>query len=337
MVDMSSTYMGLKLRNPIIAGASTLTSNMETIKKLEEAGAGAIVIGSLFEEQIQLERMELEEDLTAFDNLHPEMIHIFPHLEHAGPQAHLMWVRKAKESVSIPVIASLNAVNRETWVEYAALLEQTGIDGLELNFYATPVDVDEESAAIEEAQIATVRAVKKVLSIPMSVKLSPFYANPLHFVSRLSAEGVDGFVLFNRFFQPDIDTDQEENTFPLELSSEGDYGLALRFAGLLFGTVDNICCSTGIFSGQDVVKMLLAGATCVQVVSTLYKNQISHLGAMVQAIEQWMEGKGYQSLADFRGKLSRKMSHDRWAYTRAQYVRALLKPDPVAQKYRVIG
>jgi len=334
MADLKTTYMGIELRNPVVAGASTLTSNMASIKQLEDAGAGAIVISSLFEEQIQLERMKLEEDLTAYDYLHPEMITVFPQLEHAGPQEHLMWVRKARESVGIPVFASLNAVSRETWVEYAALLAETGVDGIELNFYATPSDFDVDGASIEEEQVAIVRDVKQALSIPVSVKLSPFYANPLHFVSCLDAAGVDGFVLFNRFFQPDIDVDREQNTYPFNFSREGDYGLALRFAGLLHGHLEgDVCCNTGIFTGQDVVKMILAGATCVQVVSTLYKNKITVLGTILRTVQDWMESRGYEALADFRGALSRQESSDPWAYTRAQYVRLLLKPDLGARGY----
>jgi dihydroorotate dehydrogenase (fumarate) len=327
--------MGVELQNPIIAGASTLTSNMTTIEQLEEAGAGAIVISSLFEEQIQLERLQLEKDLTEYENLDPEMITVFPRLEHAGPQEHLMWVRKAKESVSVPVIASLNAVNHETWVEYAKLLQETGIDGIELNFYAAPTELEKKGDAVENEQLAIVREVRDALSIPISVKLSPFYSNPLNVISRMDAEGVNGFVLFNRFFQPDIDVDQQQNAFPFELSHEGTYGLSLRFAGLLFGRLNgDICCNTGIFTGADVVKMILAGAACVQVVSTLYRNEIAHLNTMRQALMSWMASKGYQTLADFRGKLSRKASSDPWAYTRAQYVRTLLKADPIGRTYR---
>jgi dihydroorotate dehydrogenase (fumarate) len=334
VASLKTTYMGIELQNPVIAGASELTSNMASIQKLEEAGAGAIVISSLFEEQIQLERMVLEEDLTAYDHLHPEMINVFPKLEHAGPQEHLMWVQKAKESVGIPVIASLNAVSRETWVEYAALLQDTGIDGIELNFYATPTDFGKDGAAVEAEQAAIVRNVKDALSIPVSVKLSPFYANPLHFISRLDVECVNGFVLFNRFFQPDIDVDEEQNIYPFNFSQEGDYGLSLRFAGLLFGHLEgDVCCNTGIFTGEDVVRMILAGAACVQVVSTLYKNKITALKTILQAVEDWMDHKGYEALADFRGKLSRQESRDPWAYTRAQYVRLLLKPDLGARGY----
>ena len=328
MERLRTSFLGLELRNPIIAGASSLTSSVTTIKALEQAGVGAVVISSLFEEQIQLERLKLAEELTQFDNLHPEMITVFPKLQHAGPQEHLMWVRRAREAVDIPVFASLNAVNRDTWVEYASLLQETGVDGLELNFYATPTDFGRDGAAIEEDQIAVVREVKQAISIPLAIKLSPFYTNPLHFVARLDEEGVGGFVIFNRFFQPEIDVDKERHISPLRLSNEGDYGLSLRFAGLLHGNVTgDICCNTGIFTGADVVKVILAGATCVQVVSTLYRNRIPHVAALLEAVEAWMEAKGYERLDDFRGKLSHSRGSDRWAYTRAQYVKLLLKPE----------
>ena len=235
MSSLKSTYLGIQLENPVIAAASSLTSRLETVKQLEEAGIGAIVISSLFEEQIQLERMTFEEDLTAFDNLHPEMINIFPELEHGGPKEHLLFVRRVKDSVGIPVIASLNAVNAETWVDYAIQLAQTGIDAIELNFYTAPVEMDRDGAAIVAEQLAVLRAVKEAVHLPISVKLSPFYSNPLNVVSRMEAEGAAGFVLFNRFFQPEIDINAEKLVFPFNLSHAGNYGPSLRFAGLLFG------------------------------------------------------------------------------------------------------
>jgi dihydroorotate dehydrogenase (fumarate) len=335
MGKLNTSYMGIALEHPIIAGASSLTSNMDTVKQLEESGAAAIVISSLFEEQIQLERMRLEEELSRFDNLDPEMITVFPHVHHAGPEEHLMWVRKAKESVGIPVIASLNAVNHETWVEYAGLLAETGVDGLELNFYATPVDAAQDGGSIEDEQIAVLRDINASVSIPISVKLSPFYTNPLHVIGRMDAEGVAGFVLFNRFFQPEIDVAEQKNTYPLNLSREGDYGLSLRFTALLFGTIaGDLCANTGIFSGEDVARMILAGATCVEAVSTLFRNRIPHLKTMVGGLEAWMDDKGYASLDAFRGSLSQKNSSDPWAYSRAQYVRLLLRPNPLGETSR---
>lgn len=328
MIDLSTKYLGLELKNPIIAGASRLTAHMDSIKKIEESGAGAMVIKSLFEEEIQLERLKLDQDLEKYSERHPEMISIFPRLEHAGPKEHLMWVRKTKETVSIPVIASLNAVNRETWVEYAKLLQETGIDALELNLYSVPTDFEKDASALEEEQASIVEAVQQEVTVPVAVKLSPFYSNPLHFVSRLDRLGVKGFVLFNRFFQPDIDINTQKNIFPLNLSLPIDNRLALRFAGLLHGKVEgDICSNTGVFQGEDVVKMILAGATCVQVVSTLFQNGVEHIGKMLQAIEEWMKAKGCDSLEDFRGRLSRRNIADPWVYTRAQYVKFLLNPE----------
>lgn len=327
MALLNTTYMGIELKNPLIAGASSLTDRMETIKQIEDAGAGSLVCASLFEEQIQLERYRLDEELEKFDNKYAEMADVFPSLNHAGPQEHLTWVRKAKESVSIPVIASLNAVGRETWVEYAKLLEQTGVDGLELNFYATPSGFTVEGPEIEEEQLEILKEIQLAVKIPISVKLSIYYSNPLNFIKKLDNVGVNGFVLFNRFFQPDINIAKEENIFPWNLSDSNDNRLPLRFAGLLFGSVKgDICSSTGIMNGRDVVKMVLAGATCVQFVSTLFKNKIVHIGTMAEEIERWMEEKGYKDIGSFRGKMSKKNSVDPWVYTRAQYVKMLLKP-----------
>jgi dihydroorotate dehydrogenase (fumarate) len=336
VADLKTRYMGLALKNPVIAGATTLTCQMETIRRLEEAGAAALVTCSLFEEQVQLERLRMHEELEMFDNIHPEMTDIFPELAHAGPAEHLMWVRKAKESVSIPVIASLNCITPETWVEYAKLAAETGVDGLELNFYSTPSGVNRPGLAIEDEQAQIVREVTAAVALPVAVKLSAFYANPLHVVQRLASAGASGFVLFNRFFEPDIDADEEKNVFVWNLSSPGDYRLALRFVGLLYGQVDDLCASTGIFGGKDIAKLLLAGANVVQVVSTLFRNGIEHLGTMLSDLEGWMDAKGYETLDKVRGKLSHRQSKDPWSYTRAQYVRALIKPDPIEREYRVI-
>jgi dihydroorotate dehydrogenase (fumarate) len=331
MATLKTTYLGLPLSSPIIAGASPLTSNEESIAQLAEAGAGAIVIRSLFEEGIELERANLEEDLQRFDYLHPEMIQVFPELKHAGAEEHLMWVRRTVERVDVPVIASLNAVHRDTWVEYATQLASTGADALELNFYSAPASFDRSGVSMEDEQVATLTAIKEAVSLPISVKLSPFYTNPLEVIERMDEVGVDGFVLFNRFFQPDIDVSEEVNAYPLRLSQPGDYGLALRFTGLLSGQVaGSLCASSGIFTGEDIAKLVLAGADCVQTVSALLQNSPAHIGAMAKQLKTWMDEKGYKTLADFQGSLSKEKSSDRWAYTRAQYVRLLMRPDPLS-------
>ncbi|MGQ9616784.1 MAG: dihydroorotate dehydrogenase-like protein [Spirochaetota bacterium] len=330
MGSMKTTYMGIELKNPVIAGASRYTAHMDTIKKLEDSGVGAVVIASLFEEQIQLESLKLEEDLEQLKYRHPEMIEVFPDLKHAGPEEHLVWVKKAKESVNIPVIASLNAVNRDTWVEYASALEETGVDGLELNFFATPSDFKRSASDIEEEQIEIIREIRGKVRIPISVKLSTLYTNPLQFIKRIDDEGVDGFVLFNRFFEPDIDIRSESSVLNFNLSGENDHRLPLRFAGLLYGNIKaDICSSTGIMQADEVIKMILAGATCIQCVTTLYKNDIKHLQTILEDLEKWMDEKGYKDIQSFRGKLSKKNTKDPWMYTRAQYVRLLTSPEPV--------
>jgi dihydroorotate dehydrogenase (fumarate) len=336
MADLRTEYMGIQLDNPVMAGASTLTSHIETIRQLEAAGAAAVVISSLFEEQIQLERMRLAEDQTEYDDLHSEMITVFPQLEHAGPDEHLMWVTKAKEAVGIPVLASLNAVNSDTWIEYASLLEQTGIDGLELNFYSTPTEKTPSGTQIEKEQAEIVRAIRSDVKLPIGVKLSPFYANPIGVTHALDAAGADGFVLFNRFFQPDIDLELEQNKLSMFLSHEGDYGLALRFVALLSGQLQaDISASTAVYTAEDVVRLLLAGADCVQVVSALYKHGASRIAEMLNGIRNWMDQHNHRTVAEFQGKLSRENSSTPWAYGRAQYVQLLLKPDPIARHYRI--
>ncbi|MCG8451631.1 MAG: dihydroorotate dehydrogenase-like protein [Spirochaetales bacterium] len=330
MADLKSVYMGIELKNPVIAGASELTSNMDAIKRIEDSGAGALVIKSLFEEQIQLERARFDEEQHKYDDIHAEMTSIYPNLEHSGPEQHLMWVRKTKETVSVPVFASLNAVNQETWVEWAKKLRDTGVDGLELNFFANPERHEESAELLEQEQLDTVRAVTKDLGIPVSVKLSVFYTAPLATAKRFGEAGAAGLVLFNKFFHPDIDPEAEKFALPLNLSTTTDSRLPLRYAGLLYGdTRASVCTSGGIMDGLDVAKMILAGADVVQVVSTLYRNKITQIGRILNDLSAWMDGKGYASLADFRGKLSRKNSTDPWAYKRAQYAKLLMKPDPL--------
>jgi len=330
MADLQAKYMGIELKNPVIAGASELSSHMNSIKKLEEAGVGALVIKSLFEEQIQLEKARFEEEQTQYDGINAEMTSIYPTMEHSGPEEHLMWVCRAKESISIPVIASLNAVNADTWVEWARKLEDTGVDGIELNFFANPELQEGEGSVIERDQISAVTEVVKNVDIPVSIKMSLFYTTPLSVAKSFVRAGAKGLVLFNRFFQPDIDVENETTLIPLNLSVSTTNRLPLRYAGLLFGeTSADICASSGIMDGLDVAKMILAGADVVQVVSTLYRNKITQAGRIVEELGRWMEEKSYACLEDFRGKMSRKNSTDPWAYKRAQYARLLMKPDPM--------
>jgi dihydroorotate dehydrogenase (fumarate) len=223
-------------------------------------------------------------------------------------------------------------VNRETWIDYARQLEQTGVDALECNLFASPRDPEKDSATVEEEQVGIVRDIKAAVSIPVSLKLSFFYTNPLDVVRRLADAGADAFVLFNRLFEPDLDIEEKKHTCPLNFSYETDYRLSLRYAGLLEGAVSSdVCCSTGIFTGETVVKMLLAGAACVQTVSAVYQHGYGHVATMLQETESWIEKIEHSSLDQFRGKLSRRHSVDPWAYTRAQYARLLMNPEEVVK------
>jgi dihydroorotate dehydrogenase (fumarate) len=334
MADLKTKYLGIELRNPVILGASNLVTNIDNIKKAEQAGISAVVYKSLFEEQIQLETAQLDDALDEYAERHAEMVSLFPSLQHAGPEEHLMNLRKVKESIKIPVIASINAIYKETWVEYAKLIEQTGVDAIELNFYAMPRDMDKDGREINEYQIEVLKAVRSEVKLPVSVKLSPFYANPLNIIGKMDKAGVNGFVLFNRLFQPDIDIEKEEHYTPYGISHPEDNRLALRFAGLLFGTIKaNICSNTGIFTGDDIIRMILAGADCVQIVSTVYKNKIDYVATIIADINKWMDKKGYQKISDFKGKLSNRNINDPFVYKRAQYIDLLLKSDEIFKKY----
>jgi dihydroorotate dehydrogenase (fumarate) len=328
MIDISTNYLGIPLKNPLVIGASNLVTDLTNLMKLEEAGASAIVYKSLFEEQIQLESYAMEQETGLYEDWDAEHANIFPKLGHAGPKEHLLKLKRAKEALTIPVIGSLNCVYEETWEEYAIKMAETGIDALELNFYDNNIDPEKTGTSIVGDQINILKRVKEAVNIPVSVKLSPYYTNTYGVIKRMDDAGANGFVLFNRLFQPDIDLDNEEHYFPYNLSTSRDHRLAIRYAGLLYDNVKGtICANTGILTGSDVVKMILAGADSVQIVSAIYKKGITHLHSILKDITDWMQAKGYKSLNDFKGKLSKAQLSDPFAYKRAQYVDILMKSE----------
>ncbi len=329
MNTLKVSYMGIELMNPVVVGASNMVTDLDKLKKAEENGAAAIVYKSLFEEQIQLERYQMDESLSQYNDLHAEMITLHPAIDHAGPDEHLVNIREAKENLSIPLIASLNAIENDTWIEYAKLISETGVDGIEVNFYRTPLDLNKTAEEIEKEQLRILKEIKKNIPIPVSVKLSSDYTNILNLVKKLDDAGADSFVLFNSFFQPDIDIKTEKHIKNFNLSNDGDYRKSLRYAGILYDNVKaDIISSNGVFTGADVIKLILAGSTAVQVVSTLYKNGLSHLSNMIKEISDWMDKNNYNSIDEFRGKLSRKsLSSNPFVYQRAQYVDLLLNSE----------
>lgn len=333
-MDLKTKYMGIELKNPIIVGACNLVTDVKNLKRMEEAGAAAIVYKSLFEEQLHLENLLYSEAMMEFDNSHSEMTSVFPDFDHAGPKEYLVNLKRAKESLNIPLFASLNAVYQESWIDYAREIEKIGIDGIELNFYQVPSEMDSGANEMINAQIQILAQIKEAIKIPVAVKLSPYYSNPLSLINKMDHLGADAFVLFNRFFQPDIDLDKEELFFPYNLSNENDYRLSMRFAGLLYGNIQAQVCSTnGIFNGNDVARMLLAGADTVQVVSTIYKNGIGQISVILEQLENWMKSKNYNNISEFRGKLSKKNNKDSFAYGRAQYLDVIMNSKDIFKIY----
>jgi len=325
MPDLKTTYMGIPLRSPIVVGASSVSAMVDRIKMAEQAGAGALVIRSLFEEQIQFDALRLEEALSVGAESQPEARTYFPNIKHGDAKEHLMWVEKARKAVTFPLLASLNAVAPGAWAEYAAQLEGTGVNGLELNIYSVAADPRRAGTAIEKELYEVVAAVRQRIQIPLAVKLSPFYTSVANVAAELDKCGAGSLVLFNRFLQPDIDPGTETPTSQMVLSTPEELKLPLRWTALLYGRIKaEIALSTGIHSGLDAAKALLAGATVVQTASAVIKHGVPYVSTMLRQLEEWMTEKGYASLDEFRGKLSQKQAVDPSAFERAQYVRLLL-------------
>lgn len=323
---LETTLMGVTLKNPFVVGANPLTSKLSKLKELEAAGASAVVLPSLFEEKIHLENFQFDESMHAFDDLHAEMISQHPEAEYAGAKIYLHFLKQAKQALSIPVFASLNALTPSSWVQYAKKLEEAGADALEINLYHTAADPSRSSQEIEQAQLQILQQLRNELEIPISVKLSPFYTNTLHFIQRLEEIGIDSYVLYNRFFAEEIDTDKELLKFPLRLSHGTEYTQALKTIGLLYGTVDgDLIAGGGLLNTESVLQVLLAGASAVQIVSMLHKQSPQALSTLIDEVTAWMEHKGYGSIEAFRGKLSKQNVRDPYAFEREQYIDLLLK------------
>jgi dihydroorotate dehydrogenase (fumarate) len=317
--------MGIPLRNPIIVGSSPLSTRVETMKVMEAAGASAIVLKSLFEEQVRIDAAAFERDLAEHDDTSAEATSMFPHLEHAGTRTHVYWVSEARKAIQIPLIASVNCVTKIHWAEYAKALEGAGVDGLELNLHSPVNDLTVTGADIENRELDVMNEVRHAVRIPIGVKLHPFYTNLLNVVSRFEEAGADGFVMFNRLFQPDIDVDAEVKKARYQETDSRDSLLSLRWIALLANRLrSGIAASCGISSGRDVAKMLLAGARATQVVGVLIREKPTYIAKMVADLDGWMDTHGYKNIEDFRGKLARINPNDAWGFSTSQYVEGLL-------------
>jgi dihydroorotate dehydrogenase (fumarate) len=324
MADLSTTCMGLSLKNPIVVASCGLTRTVEGVRRCADAGAGAVVLKSLFEEQIDAEIAGMERAMGA--PWHAEAVEYMERMgKQLGPRDYLDMLEHAKRKVTVPVIASLNCTRPRQWVDYATRLVGAGADALELNIALMPSEVRHTGSAIEDTYLEIVEAVKARVAIPIAVKLGPYFTSLARFADTLAAHGVSALVLFNRFYRFDIDPDHLRLTSGQRLSTPDELSLPLRWIALLSGKIRcDLIASTGIHGGAGVVKQLLAGASAVQVCSTLYRNGLEQIGAMVGEIETWMKNHGFDSIGQFRGKLAQMRSEDPESYERLQYVKALV-------------
>ncbi|MCG9885812.1 MAG: dihydroorotate dehydrogenase-like protein [Cyanobacteria bacterium] len=332
MTDLTTTYLGLTLRSPIIpSAAAPLSEDLDNIRRLEDAGAGAIVLHSLFEEQLLREKFELHHHLEYGTESFAESLSYFPEPDeyHVGPELYLDHIRSTKAAIAVPVIASLNGFSAGGWVEYARLMAEAGADALELNLYLVPTDPDRSGAEVEQLFIDTLTQVRQEVTCPIAVKLSPFFSSLPHMAKRLADGGANGLILFNRFMQPDIDPEVLEVHPQAHLSGKGDLRLPLRWLALLHGRVPvDFASSGGVQRGRDIVKLLMAGAKATQVCSALLRHGIPYLGVLEQELCHWMEEHEYATVQEMQGILSQRFCPDASAYERAQYVRAVSSYEP---------
>jgi dihydroorotate dehydrogenase (fumarate) len=301
-MDLTTSYLGFSLRSPLVPSASPLSEKTENVREMEQAGAAAVVFYSLFEEEIEAVAPECR----------------------VGPATYLEHIAEAKRSIGIPIIASLNCTTLGGWISYARRITEAGADALELNIYKIPTRTEVAASTIEETYIDTVRSVRAATKIPLAVKLSPYFSNFANMAQRLDALGIDGLVLFNRFYQPDIDLEKMEVTPNLTLSVPADMRLALHWIGILYGKVQaNLAATSGIYQAHDVIKMIMAGADVTMLCSALMRYGITHIQKIEMEIAAWLEDHHFGSLSEVKGRMSQKNCPDPSAFERAQYVRGL--------------
>jgi dihydroorotate dehydrogenase (fumarate) len=326
MIDLTTRYLGLKLRTPFVPSASPLSQELDGIRRLEDAGASAIVLYSLFEEQLRQESLELDHYLSAGTESFAESLTYFPQPGEfrLGPEGYLNHIRKAKDAVRIPVIASLNGATPGGWTQYAKQIQQAGADALECNIYSIPTDIDVTADEIEKGYIEILKAVKSAVSIPVAVKLSPFFSNFANMAKRFDEAGASGLVLFNRFYQPDIDLEELEIKPNVLLSTPQALRLPLTWIGILYGRVKvNLAATSGVHGPEDAIKLLMVGADVTMLCSTLLRNGINHLRFIEQGLVAWMEEHEYESVQQMKGSMSQIRCADPAAFERAQYMRAV--------------
>jgi len=325
-MDLTTTYLGLKLRTPLVCSASPLSETLDGIRKMEDSGASAVVLSSLFEEQLTQDRDQLIKHLTEHTNTFAEAQTFFPAVTdfHWGPEAYLDHIRKAKKAVKIPVIGSLNGTSLGGWTNYAKEIQQAGADALELNIYFLPTNPAVLGAEVEQTHIEILKAVRAAVSIPVAVKIGPYFSNMASMAKRLDEAGAGALVLFNRFYQPDFDLDKLEVRPNLLLSTPQALRLPLHWTAVLHGRIKaDLAATSGVHAAGDVLKLLMAGASVTMLCSALYKFGVSHIRTIETELTRWMEEREYKSVAQMRGSMSQRNCADPGAFERQQYIRTL--------------
>jgi len=325
-MDLKTNYLGFDLPHPFIVGASPLIYNLDTVKKLEDAGAAAIVMHSLFEEQILNQQEGIEEHLDRHSGNYAEATSYYPQALDfkLGPEKYLEQIQAIKKSTNLPVIGSLNGINEGTWVEYAKLIQEAGADALELNLYFLPRSDDESSSVIEQRAFQIVRMVKQFATVPVAVKISPFFTSLPHFAHRMEEAGASALVCFNRFFQPDIDIEELETVPALQLSDSSELLLRLRWIAVLYGRFRlQLAVTGGVHTMEDAIKSLMAGSDAVQLVSCLLKNGPAYLTELKTKVAQWMEEHEYENLDQMKGSMSYLHSPNPDVVGRANYMKII--------------
>jgi dihydroorotate dehydrogenase (fumarate) len=325
-MDLTTNYLGLQLKNPIVASSSPLSHTIDSIRRLEDAGAAAVVMYSLFEEQIGFDSYYIDYHLTQGIDSYAESISYFPDMQsyNVGPDDYMNLIRKAKEAVSIPIIGSLNGASVGGWTDYAALIEEAGADALELNVYYVPTNVEISGIEVEVLYLDILEAVKQVMTIPIAVKLSPFFSSIANMASRLADRGADGLVCFNRFYQPDFDLENLEVKPRLVLSNSNELRLPLRWVAILYGRIScDLAITSGIHTSEDVIKALMAGAQVTMMASELLQNGVRRIGQVLNELMTWLNEHEYESIMQMIGAMSQKHCAEPAAFERANYMKML--------------
>jgi len=326
MADLTTTYLGLQLKHPVVAASSPLSKSLDQIRRLEDAGAAAVVMYSLFEEQITHESRELDHYLTRGSDTSAEAAGYFPDMDdyNLGPEGYVDLIAKAKQAVKVPIIGSLNGVSPGGWLQHAKLIEQAGADAIELNLYYLPSDPQLDAATLENNYREVVATVREAVRIPLAVKLSPNFTALPNFAAKLAAAGANGLVLFNRFYQPDFDLDQLEVVPHLSLSTSAELRLPLRWTAILHGRIKaDLALSGGVHTSEDVIKAMMAGAKCTMLASELLMHGTSRIGDLVRGLHTWLNEKEYTSISQMQGSMSQQNVAAPAAFERANYLKTL--------------